>query len=454
MSKRRKGSRDVRRRLSNRAPPVEVTVGQIGARGDGVAAAESDSRDIGQHHAMFIPLSLPGERVMARPVSDTGEGIASQLLEIIRVSPDRIEPACPNFGACGGCGLQHWAEAPYRQWKRERVVTAIHRAGFHAAQIDALVTTAPGSRIRADFVMRRLATGVVLGFHERGSNRIVDIRECPILEAGLMIVAGGLREMAERFLDPGESARATVNILDSGPDLLLMLPREPNLVALETLAAMAEAADLCRIATTTGTGRDQGLAIPLLERRVPIIRFAGVEVTPPPGAFLQATRRGANAITDAVLAGIGPASRIVELHAGCGTLSFPLHQRGRLHAVEGDPAATAALGAAATRAGLGGSFTVETRDLMDRPLEPPELAAYDALVFDPPRAGARAQAERIAAGGPGRVAAVSCNPATFTRDARILAEAGYTLDRVIPIDQFLWSPHVELVAHFRRGEPA
>lgn len=454
MKKRHKGSRHGRRRFPDRTPPVEVTVAHIGARGDGVAAAEIQSRDTDRQRTMFIPLSLPGERVLARPLADTGEGVSSQLVEIIQASPDRIEPPCPYFGACGGCGLQHWDAAPYRQWKRERVITAIRRAGLQAAHVDALVTTAPGTRRRADFVMRRLAMGAVLGFHERGSNRIVDILECPILEPGLMTVANALRDMADRLLSPGESARATVNVLDSGPDLLLTLPSEPNLQALENLAAMAEATDLCRLATTTDADRDQGLAVPLLERRAPIIRFAGVDVSPPPGAFLQATRKGADVITDAVLAGIGPADRIVELHAGCGTLSFPLHQRGRLHVVEGDPAATMALTHAASRAGLHGSFTVETRDLIDRPLEARELAQYEALVFDPPRAGARAQAEQIAGGGPGRVVAVSCNPATFARDAHILAVAGYKLDRVIPIDQFLWSPHVELVAQFRRGETA
>jgi 23S rRNA (uracil1939-C5)-methyltransferase len=454
MKKRLRNSRDPRHRFSDRTAPVEVTIGSIGARGDGVGAAQIKSRHDVQERTVFIPLTLPGEKVMARPLADTSEGVSSQLVEIIEASPERIDPPCTHFGACGGCGLQHWAAAPQHQWKRERVLTAIRRAGLEAAQVDALVTTESGSRRRADFVMRRLATGTILGFHERGSNRIVDIAECLILEPRLMMVANALRDRASALLSPGQSARASVNLLDTGPDLLLMLPEEPNLEALEGLAAMAETADLCRIATITGGGNDNSQAVPLLERRRPIIRFAGVDVTPPPGAFLQATATGSDVITQVVLAGIGTADRIVELHAGCGTLSFPLHQRGRLHVVEGDPAATAALGAAVGRAGLHGTFTIETRDLADRPLEANELANHDALVFDPPRAGARAQAEQIAGGGPGRVVAVSCNPATFARDARILADAGYQLDRVVPIDQFLWSPHVELVAHFRRGEAA
>jgi 23S rRNA (uracil1939-C5)-methyltransferase len=451
MKKWRKGTKDTRRHLSDKIQPLDVTVGHIGARGDGVASAEIQSRHSQQQKTLFIPLSLPGERITARPLTDTSEGVSCQLTEIIEVSPDRVDPPCSHFGACGGCGLQHWNEAPYRQWKRDRVISAIKRAGLEAATVDALIVAAPGARRRADFVMRRLATGVVLGFHERGSNRIVDITECSILEPSLTALAAHLREVACHLLSPGESGRAQINILDSGPDLLLTFPGEPNLQALEALAKMAETADICRIATSS-TG-DRGV-VPLLERRPPMIRFADVDVSPPPGAFLQATQTGAKAITESVLAGIGSASRIVELHAGCGTLSFPLHQRGRLHVVEGDPAAARALGAAAARAGLHGTFTVETRDLADRPLDTQELADYEALVFDPPRAGARAQAEQIAAGGPDRVVAVSCNPAAFARDARILSEAGYLLDRVVPIDQFLWSPHVELVAHFRRGTAA
>jgi 23S rRNA (uracil1939-C5)-methyltransferase len=377
--------------------------------------------------------------------------VSCQLTEIIEASPDRVDPPCSHFGACGGCGLQHWNEAPYRQWKRDRVISAIKRAGLEATTVDAMIVAAPGERRRADFVMRRLTTGVVLGFNERGSNRIVDITECLILEPNLTALATNLREVACHLLSPGESGRAQINILDSGPDLLLTLPGEPKLQALEALAKMAETADICRISTSKTVDGD---VVPLLERRPPMIHFANVAVSPPPGAFLQATRTGAKAITESVLAGIGSASRILELHAGCGTLSFPLHQRGHLHVVEGDPAVARALRTAAARAGLHGTFTVEARDLADRPLDTRELADYEAVVFDPPRAGAREQAKHIAAGGPDRVVAVSCNPATFARDARILSEAGYLLDRVVPIDQFLWSPHVELVAHFRRGTAA
>lgn len=425
----------------------------IGAKGDGVATGTIRSKYEDQSRSLFIPLSLPGERVSARALFDLGEGVACQLSEIIETSPDRIEPACAHFGACGGCGLQHWAPDPYRRWKRERVFTALNRAGVEPAEVDPLIVAEPGTRRRADFVMRRLAGGTVIGFHERGGNRIVDITECPILEPELLAVARNLPLISADFLSPGESARATVNRLESGADLLLTLPREPGLAALEALAAMAEKLDLCRVSTKLESTDAASPVVPVLDRRPAMIRFADVKVHPSPGAFLQATAPGERAIVQAVLEGVGASTNIVELHAGYGTLSFPLARLGKVHAVESDPVATATLETAMRRSGLQNDFSVETRDLMDQPLETSEMASYDALVFDPPRAGARAQAMRIATGGPDRVVGVSCNPATFARDARILVDGGYSLTRVTPIDQFLWSPHVELVAQFTRGQP-
>ena len=454
MRGKRRGAKNPKRRFSEKTPPQDVIIEHIGAKGDGVATATFRSYHEDRSRPVFIPLSLPGEKVSARALHDVGEGVACQLAEIIEASPDRVEPACGHFGACGGCGLQHWAPAPYQRWKRSRVITALSRIGLEATEVDPLVIAAPGSRRRAEFVMRRLSGGTVIGFHERGGNHIVDIAECPILEPELPRIARSLPPISKELLAPGESARATLNRLDSGSDLLLTLPREPGLSALESLAEISEKLDLCRISVKTEKDGASGPVVPVLERRPAMIRFGDVEVNPPPGAFLQATSGGERAIVDAVLEGVGSSSNIVELHAGCGTLSFNLTRRAKVHAVEGDPTASATLERALNRYRLRNRFSVETRDLADRPLEAAELVAYDALVFDPPRAGARIQAERIATGGPDRVVAVSCNPATFARDARILVDAGYKLARVTPIDQFLWSPHVELVASFYRGRAA
>ena len=447
-------AKNPKRRFSEKTPPLDVVIEHIGARGDGVATATIRSNHQDQSRPVFIPLSLPGERVSARALHDIGEGVTCRLSEIIKASPERVEAPCGHFGACGGCGLQHWASAPYQRWKRSRVITALGRAGVEAMEVDPLVVAAPGTRRRAEFVMRRLSHGTVIGFHERGGNRIVDITECPILEPELLGIARSLPPISSNLLSAGESARATLNLLDSGPDLLLTLPREPGLSALESLAELAEKLDLCRVSIRTATDNSSGPIIPVLERRPALIQFADIEVNPSPGAFLQATSSGESAIVAAVLEGVGSSSNIVELHAGCGTLSFQLARLAKVHAVESDPTASATLETAMRRHGLQNRFSVETRDLMDQPLEASELEGYDALVFDPPRAGARAQAERLVSGGPSRVVAVSCNPATFARDARILLDAGYRLGRVTPIDQFLWSPHVELVACFHRDQAA
>lgn len=453
MARRNTGHHQSRRRLPDHAPPIEVTIDHVGGRGDGVATATLGAGHQSRQRSIFVPNTLPGERVAARATSDGGEGVTCQLTELVLPSDDRVDPACPHFGACGGCSLQHWAETPYRQWKRERVIAAIHRSGLDARHIDGLVTARPGTRRRAEFVIRRLQASAVLGFYERGSNRIVDIDACPVLDPMVTGLADALRDIAPALLDPGETARVMVNLLDSGLDMLLTLPGEPGLAALEALAALAERQDLCRVAARLEKAEPGATTVPLLERRPARINFAGVDVNPPPGVFLQATSDGADAISRAVHAGVGEAERIGDLYAGCGTLSFPLSKVARVHAVEGDAEAAAALSQAAAKAGIAGSLTVETRDLARRPLMPGDLSIFDALVFDPPRAGARAQAEQIALGGPDRLVAVSCNPATFARDARILAKGGYRLDRVTPIDQFLWSPHVELVAHFSRGQP-
>ena len=307
----------------------------------------------------------------------------------------------------------------------------------------------PTARRRAAFVMHRFEHRAVIGFHERSGTRIVDIEDCPVLDHALLRLAGVIRAAVPKLIAIGETARATVNLLDTGADLLITLPGEPDRVILKTLSALAVEADLCRVSTVRdGVGR--GPAASVVERRKPRIDFAGVGVSPPPGVFFQATAGGAAAIVDAVLAGVGSSRRILDLFGGCGALTFPLAQRGRVHAVDGDPLAVAALRDAAGRAGLSGRISAEHRDLRNRPLIRDDLAGYDAAVFDPPRIGAQTQARELAVAGPERVVAVSCNPDTFARDVRILANGGYRLDCVILVDQFLWLPHVELIAHFSR----
>lgn len=431
------------------ADPIELTIDLVGGRGDGVGRAPVKLGWETRERPVFVPYTLPGERVRARPETDRGEGVSASPIELLEASADRVEPPCPHFMTCGGCALQHWADAPYADWKRDQVRGHLRRVGLGEAPVDAPVRSPPGSRRRADLAARRLRSGAVLGFHERQGNRIVDVAECPVLEPALQAVLPGFRAALGERLAEGETAELELALLDTGVDALLILPHAPDLAAREAWAELAATLDLARLSVRrSGEGFDR--TEPLAARRPALVRLGGVDVTPPPGGFLQATRAGEAAIRDAVLAAARGAGRRLDLFAGIGTLALPLAAEGPVLAVDGDARAIAALRAAADAAGLGGRLATETRDLSVRPLEGAELHGFDLVVLDPPRAGAKAQAEALAASAVPVLAAVSCNPATFARDARILIDGGYRLDHVVPIDQFLWSPHIELVATFRR----
>lgn len=431
------------------ADPIELTIELVGGRGDGVGHAVVKLGWEEQSRSVFVPYMLPGERVLARPEADRGEGVFASPVELLEASPDRIDPACPHFMTCGGCALQHWAAAPYAAWKAEQVRGHLRRVGLDAVEVTETVTTRPGTRRRADLAARRLKAGTVLGFHERQDSRIVDVSECPVLEPDLQSVLPAFRAALGVRLAEGEVADLVLTRLDTGIDALLVLPGALDLAAREAWAALAVQLDLARLSVRrSGEGHDR--TEPLAARRPATIRLGGVDVTPPAGGFLQATASGEAAIRDAVLAAAEGAVRRLDLFAGIGTLALPLSADGPVIAADGDARAIAALRAAADAAGLGGRLATEVRDLSARPFEGPELEGVDFVVFDPPRAGAKAQAEALAASPVATVTAVSCNPATFARDARTLIDGGYRLDRVTPIDQFLWSPHIELVATFRR----
>ena len=434
-------------RFSKHTPSIEVEVVRISGRGEGVGEANVGPQNRSIRQPIFVAGTLPTERVVAKPIHSTGEGVTCQLSEIVISSTERREPPCDHFGTCGGCSLQHWDDAPYGEWKRNRVIDAVCRAGGSPSVVSQLFTALPGTRRRAEFAIRALRTSTIVGFHERSSHRIINIAECPVLQATLVELVNGLRKLGPSLLSVGELGRATVNVLDNGLDLMLALPQEPKVDGLQAMAELADDLDLARVTTIQ---RNSTTPVLIIERRPPTIHFAGIAVRPPPGAFLQASATGEQAIARAVLDGLEGAAMLLDLHAGCGTLTFPMLRLGRVHAVDGNQECITTIQDAANRSGITERVSTELRDLVENPLKEHELSKFDAVVFDPPRAGARAQAERIATQGPNRVAAVSCNPSTFARDAGILIGGGYRLDQVTPIDQFLWSPHVELVAHFIR----
>jgi 23S rRNA (uracil1939-C5)-methyltransferase len=425
-----------KRRPAAKPGPVEILdleIERLGTEGAGLGRIAG--------RTVLVADALPGERVKARV-----EGAKARVLERLSDSADRIAPPCRHFGICGGCVLQHLAAAPYAAFKRRLIEEALSRQGLGAVPVAAPLVSPAGSRRRATLEARRVGAGIVLGFHGRASHQIVDLGECPVLRPELVAMLPGLRALLTRLLRGGPGASVLLTQVETGIDLGLELPAEPDLAGLEALAEFAARQDLARL-----WWRVAGTApTPAAQRRPVTTRFGAIAADLPPGIFLQATAEGEAALVAAVAQGLGSARRVADLFAGAGTFTLALAAQHSVHAVESDAAALGALAATARRAQLV-QVTSERRDLDSRPLLPDDLDSYDAVIFDPPRAGAKPQAEQLARCAVPIIIGVSCNPASFARDAAILAGGGYVLEGVLPIDQFLWSSHVELVGRFRRS---
>lgn len=418
---------------------IEVTVDALGDGGDGLAMAGG--------RRLYIPYSLPGERLRVRLGAPRGQGREAAILARLGDAPERAEPPCPHFGQCGGCALQHMAGSAYAAWKQGRVVRALVRRGLVAARIDAMVVTGPGTRRRARFAAIGTALGAVLGFNRRQSRQIVGIETCPLLTPPLQALLPSLGSLASDLLAPGAKADMEVLDLSGALDVLIVADGRPDLAQLERLAAYAGDAGLRRLSWQSG---ERATPEPIVRHGPLVAVFAGIAVALPPGAFLQPSLAGEAALQGFVMEELRDARRIVELYAGCGTFSLPLAARGaRVLAVEGNAAMVAALLEAAPTAALAGRLCVERRDLARRPLAAAEFLGADAILLNPPRGGAEPQVRQLGeATQP--IVYVSCNPASFARDARHLVGAGYRLARVMPVDQFHWSPHAELAALFSR----
>ena len=437
-------------------------VGRNRARGDVddprravlVKAEDQARRQAPRDELFFVPFTLAGDQVLARPRQRRGGGVATDLLELSAPTIGRQTPPCAHFMACGGCQTQHMAPALYRAWKSTQLAQHLARADLAAAPLRPLVTVAPGGRRRLVMHARRLAAGLVLGFHEHGAARIIDVTACPVATDRLQATLVPLRRFLFDILPSGTSARLWLTDCDNGVDLLIECAQTLDRAGREAAAELATGGTLLRLSWRHPEDGPNLAAETVIETRAPVVTFAGIPQTPPPGGFLQATQEGQAAIIAAVFEALAGRTNTLDLFAGCGTLTLPLAAEGPVHAVEGDGLALAALSRAARRRAPGAAaLTTACRDLQTDPLTASELAAYDSVVVDPPRAGARAQTAEIAAAGPPRVALVSCNPATFARDARLLLATGYRCAWVQPIDQFLWSPHLELVAAFHLGAP-
>jgi len=390
------------------------------------------------HHGMgragdlLIPRTLPGE--MVEPLPD---GTA----RILTPSPQRVAAPCRHFRTCGGCAMQHASDAFVADWKAGIVVRAL-AAQVLAAEIAGVITSPPRSRRRARLSARRTKAGALVGFHARASDSIVETPDCRLLVPPLQSLFAPLHDLTTMAATRSSEVAFTITHSLNGPDVLVEGGRALTPELQRDLAIWVETHSIARLVW----GAD-----PVALRLPPVQVFGRAQVTPPPGAFLQATAEGEAALLEAVRAATSGATRIVDLFAGCGTFTLPLSETAEVHAVEGEAPMLAALDKGWRNSTGLRRVTTEARDLFRRPLMPDELGRFDAAVIDPPRAGAEAQMREIAATRLPVVVLVSCNPATFARDARILTTGGFQMGPITLVDQFRWSTHVELVATFTKA---
>ncbi|MGN8115450.1 class I SAM-dependent RNA methyltransferase [Labrys sp. 22185] len=399
---------------------LELKIERLGHRGDGIAPGP-----------VFVPYALPGETVLAEVAGERGRLVALQ-----EPSPDRIEPFCRHFMHCGGCAVQHLSVPAYQAWKRDLVVDALKQAGIEAP-VEPLVDAHGRGRRRATLHARK---GKV-GFAEARSHAIVELDACPILVPELNRGLEAVRALEKQLRGLGKPLDLVLTATITGLDCDIRGAGRVDDKMRLRLSDLARQFDLARLSNHGDV---------VIECRAPVVRFGTVEVSPPPGAFLQATAEADAALTALVRGGLAGAKRIADLFSGCGTFALALADAMHVQAFDSDKPAISALDRAARRAQGLKPVGATVRDLFHRPLLAEELKPFDAVVFDPPRAGAEAQAKRLAAAKLRRIVGVSCNPTTFARDAALLIAGGYRLVRVTPVDQFRHSGHVELVGVFER----
>jgi len=408
-----------------------LTIDHLGARGDGVALSDAGP--------IYVPYTLPGEIVEVDPWP--GHPDRRNLLRVETASPTRIAPICAHFGVCGGCALQHWDAAPYRAWKRETVVAQLRHAGIAAGIADLIDAHGEGRRRAVLHARRGTHDILAVGFAAMLARRIVSIDRCPILAPGLTGLIDAAWAIAETLKPAAKPLDIQATSTDDGIDVDV---RGSGPLTAPLMLALARVAEVHRLARITRHGEL------VTQRAEPRVRIGRATVALPPGAFLQATALGEKTLARLVLEHVGDAKAVADLFAGIGPFALRLAERARVVAADSDAGAIEALRrAAATTSGLK-PIAAERRDLFRRPFVAQELAGLDAVVFDPPRQGAEAQARELAKSRVPVIVAVSCNAATFARDTKILIDGGYRLGEVTLVDQFRYSAHVEIVAKLTR----
>ena len=408
-----------------------LVIDHVGHFGDGVVVAGG--------HNVYVPYTLGGETVEVAALP--GHPDRRRLLALERASPQRITPFCAHFGVCGGCAIQHWQTERYQAWKRELVIETLAQAKL-ACEVYPLID-AHGLGRRRMTLHARMGTHDVLkvGFAAAGSHDIIPVDHCPILDPGLSCALEAAWAVSEPLIATAKPLDIQMTATDNGLDVDI---RGSGPLPAATIATLSRVAEQHALARLTRHGEL------VLMRAPPTIAIGKARLTLPPGSFLQATAAGEEALAALVTEHCKRAKHIADLFCGVGPFALRLAALSRISAFDSDAGAIAALQKAAMATSGLKPVKAEVRDLFRRPLMPQELRDYDAVVFDPPRQGAQAQARQLAASKVPVVIAVSCSVASFARDARILVDGGYTLEGVTPVDQFRHTPHVELVSRFNR----
>jgi 23S rRNA (uracil1939-C5)-methyltransferase len=410
-----------------------LAIARLGRLGDGISETASGP--------LYVPYALPGETVAVEPWP--GHADRRHLVDVEIASGERVAPVCPHFGVCGGCALQHWTMARYREWKRGLVAEALAQAGLDAP-VDDLIDAHGDGRRRAVFHARRRGRDLLaVGYAARRSHQVIAVDACPILAPGLRGAIAAAWALAEEIASARKPLDIQVTTTETGLDVDLRGSGPLSAPDVGRLAAVAARHGFARL-----TRHGEMVA----QRIAPAVRIGRAQVVLPPGAFLQATSAGETILAQLVETHCAHARTVADLFCGVGPFALRLAEHARIRAVDNDAAAVAALARAAERTQGLKPIEAHVRDLFRRPWTPDELKPLDAVVFNPPRQGAEAQARALAVSAVPTIVAVSCNPMTLVRDARILVDGGYRLARVTPVDQFLYATHVEVVALFQRTD--
>ncbi|MDD2324606.1 MAG: methyltransferase [Alphaproteobacteria bacterium] len=413
---------------------LEITIDDLGAQGDGIAHENGAT--------IFVSGALKGEKVRIELSDSTNAVKRGELVEVLVPVRERMKPPCPHYPQCGGCRLQHMNDSAYEAFKRSELVYLFEREGLAAPHLMPTVTTATQTRRRARVAAHYGEAGLILGFNAWRSHEIVDLRSCEVMKPEITDLIDKLRAYLPHWLGQGESCDIQITALPSGMDVTLIGGPKLDVNARQNLAELAERLDVAHLSWRKW---DRSPVEPVSHRAPLAVQFGETVLAFPPASFLQATDAGAEALVDFVLAAPLGEGKVLDLFCGLGLFGLSLTQAKKVHFCDLDGPAIKALAKAIQK-----HKTMETslRNLMTNPFTAEECSTYDLVIFDPPRGGAKAQAEKLAKSSVPSVVAISCDPPSFVRDAKILVEGGYRLENIQPVDQFLWSTHMELAALF------